>query len=305
MNRLERYKGYYAECGLWRRACLMLLLVGSGFFLLCSIVFLVIAVASAGNADYDPMVGILGDVRMMCILQDVCIFILPALVGGWLLYRRPLREALFVRRVAIAPLLLGVAAFSLLIPFVDAVGQINMFITFPESWSAIEEKLRQSTEDQKIIIETMLGDARLSILLYNLFVIALMAGLSEELFFRGLLMRLCMGWGNVHVAVWLAAFVFSFIHFDFYGFLPRLLLGGMMGYLCVYLGLWAAVLVHVLNNALIILSYPDQPYNANWEWTHGAVDYALPLPFLLVSTILGIALFLWLARRHRRLSAPI
>jgi uncharacterized protein len=62
--------------------------------------------------------------------------------------------------------------------------------------------------------------------------------------------------GNVHAAVWLTAIVFSVIHFQFYGFLPRVLLGALLGYLVIWTGsIWASILAHFANNALAFVLY--------------------------------------------------
>ena len=52
----------------------------------------------------------------------------------------------------------------------------------------------------------------------------------------------------------MAAFLFSAMHMQFYGFVPRLLLGAMLGYLFVWSGsLWLSVLAHFVNNASAII----------------------------------------------------
>ena len=61
---------------------------------------------------------------------------------------------------------------------------------------------------------------------------------------------------NIHVAVWVSAFVFSAIHMQFYGFIPRMLLGGLYGYLLFWSGsLWLPVIAHFVNNGLAVLVY--------------------------------------------------
>jgi membrane protease YdiL (CAAX protease family) len=56
--------------------------------------------------------------------------------------------------------------------------------------------------------------------------------------------------------VWVTAFIFSFIHFQFYGFLPRAILGVALGYFYVYgKSLWIPIWAHFLNNATSVLAY--------------------------------------------------
>ncbi len=82
-----------------------------------------------------------------------------------------------------------------------------------------------------------------------------MAALSEELFFRGLIQRsmqnVCK---NVHVAVWVTAILFSAFHMQFYGFLPRMLMGAYLGYLFLWSGsLWVSIMAHFVNNGMAVL----------------------------------------------------
>jgi len=61
---------------------------------------------------------------------------------------------------------------------------------------------------------------------------------------------------NVHVAIWTTAIIFSAIHFQFFGFLPRMLLGALFGYVLIYTGsIWMPVLAHFINNSVGVLGY--------------------------------------------------
>lgn len=92
-------------------------------------------------------------------------------------------------------------------------------------------------------------------LLFNLFLIALIPAIGEELFFRGIVQKKL---GNIlkstHVSVIITSFIFSAIHMQFFGFLPRFILGLILGYLFYYsANLWMSVLGHFINNALGVL----------------------------------------------------
>jgi membrane protease YdiL (CAAX protease family) len=116
----------------------------------------------------------------------------------------------------------------------------------------------------------------------GMLVIAALAGLGEELFFRGILQNLFeKHLNNPHVAIWASAAVFSFIHFQFYGFFPRLLLGAFFGYLYVwYRNLWIPIIAHFFNNGFVLtMNYlyqlkkitvdPNQSINYMPIWTAG------------------------------------
>src|SRR5690554_5832087 len=94
-----------------------------------------------------------------------------------------------------------------------------------------------------------------------LIVIGLIPAVGEELLFRGLVQnQIGAITKNIHVAIWLAAFLFSTFHFQFYGFVPRMFLGVLFGYLYYWSGnLFIAMLAHFINNGLtLILLYMYQ-----------------------------------------------
>ena len=77
-----------------------------------------------------------------------------------------------------------------------------------------------------------------------------------QLLFRGVLQNHLAKWfKNVHVAVWVSAIIFSAIHFQFYGFFPRMILGAALGYLLVYgKSLWLPIAAHCFNNFMAVVA---------------------------------------------------
>ena len=128
-------------------------------------------------------------------------------------------------------------------------------------------------------------------LLLQIFVVALVPAVCEELFFRGALQQLLQEWfRNAHVAVIVASLIFSLVHGDIYGFVPRFFLGVLLGYLFLQSGsLLVNVCAHFFNNALIVVLFflynkgeistsPDIPLQMSWFTT-------------LVCTLSAVALF--------------
>jgi len=98
-------------------------------------------------------------------------------------------------------------------------------------------------------------------LIINLSMIALLPAVGEELLFRGVLQNLIQqATKNQHWAVIITGFIFSAIHMQFFGFLPRFMLGVFLGYLLVWTGsIWAPILAHFINNgSAVLLSYYEQ-----------------------------------------------
>ena len=88
-----------------------------------------------------------------------------------------------------------------------------------------------------------------------LFVIAVLPAFGEEIVFRGLIQNeFFRGTKNIHVAIWISAILFSAIHVQFFGFVPRMLLGALFGYLYYWSGsLRMAILAHFINNAMSVI----------------------------------------------------
>ena len=108
-------------------------------------------------------------------------------------------------------------------------------MVLPESMKGIEEFMRMMEDAALETTNLILSRKSLSALFLNIIVIAGFAAISEELFFRGALQQFIQEkFKNGHIAVWLTALVFSIIHFQFYGFLPRLFLGAILVYLFIY-----------------------------------------------------------------------
>jgi membrane protease YdiL (CAAX protease family) len=134
----------------------------------------------------------------------------------------------------------------------------------------------------------------------NLLMIAILPAIGEELLFRGVLLRLFREWTkNVHVAIIITALLFSFIHFQFYGFLPRFLMGVLFGYLVYWSGsLWVSVIAHFVNNGTaVIVAWLGARYFPNLDFnTFGSTHN----PWILVAsgTITALVLLLlWIKRK--------
>ncbi|GAB3231208.1 hypothetical protein GCM10027346_17460 [Hymenobacter seoulensis] len=129
-------------------------------------------------------------------------------------------------------------------------------------------------------------------------VIAVVPAVSEELFFRGVIQRNLVQWTSRHVGIWLAAALFSAIHFQFFGFVPRFVLGLVLGYLYEWSGnILVPMAAHFAQNGfqLILL------YNAQQQWAASDFDpdSTESLPWYLVLFSLGAcAALLWYLRRQ-------
>jgi uncharacterized protein len=131
----------------------------------------------------------------------------------------------------------------------------NSSVVFPESLKSLEALFKAKEEELMRLTKFMTDFANPQEFIMGLIVIGLMAGIGEELLFRGILQpKLKLYFGNPHVAIWVTAAIFSAIHMQFYGFLPRMFLGAIFGYLYHYSGsLFYPILAHVLNNGITVV----------------------------------------------------
>jgi membrane protease YdiL (CAAX protease family) len=135
-------------------------------------------------------------------------------------------------------------------PSLEYLIQWNESLVLPAGFEETEKWMRAS-ETQLAELTKFLVDFHSPIdFAIGLAVIAGLAALGEELFFRGVLQSLFERYiGNHHVAIWLSAGIFSFIHFQFFGFFPRLFLGAFFGYLYVWnRNIWIPIVAHLFNN---------------------------------------------------------
>lgn len=132
--------------------------------------------------------------------------------------------------------------------------ELNQAVTFPESLKGLEALLKGMEDKLAETTKFFTDFASFWQFLLVFFVIAVIAGIGEELVFRGLIMRkLLLGTGNPHIAIWGSAFIFAVIHFQFYGILPRMMLGVLFGYFYLWTGnIRVPIFAHIFNNGLAV-----------------------------------------------------
>ena len=128
--------------------------------------------------------------------------------------------------------------------------------------------LRAAEESAGAATEQMLSASTIGQLILIIFVMGVLTGIGEELLFRGSVQRLFSENGtNVHLAIWITAFIFSAVHMLFYGLVPRMLIGAFLGYLYVWSGsLWLPIMGHALNNSVAVLGYRYEEVLSKIEW---------------------------------------
>jgi len=196
-------------------------------------------------------------IRETQFLQMLGLFLFPAIICAWL-FSDNYKEYLQIEN----PIKISVAVWTVIsmivaIPFLNLTYSINQQMVFPEALKGLETLIKEMEEANAQMLEIILNTKNISTIIFNILIVCVIAGVSEEFMFRGLLQKL---FGKVvknhHILIWIIAILFSSIHFQFYGFITRLLLGAYLGYLMYYTKtIWIPVLAHFINNLVSIGAY--------------------------------------------------
>ena len=191
-------------------------------------------------------------------ISSAMMFIVPPIVYYCLTWKDQPMQALGFRKISPAWLILaGLVLMFISLPVTNQLTTWNEGLKFGGALQTLDDLLKNLEETAEALTERMLNVSTFGGLLFNLLIIALIPAVGEELTFRGVLQQsLTRGMKNPHVAIWLSAAIFSFIHFQFYGFLPRMFLGIILGYMFYISGsLWTSILMHFLNNGTAVVLY--------------------------------------------------
>ena len=242
-------------------------------------------------SDINSPQGV-GIMRIMQIVQSFILFIIPAFIIAWV-FSAQKSAYLSLRKVPLKIILAGGFILLLAGPFINLSASLNESIKLPEFLKSLEDWMRFKEDAAKGIIEKFLMDGRYYMLLYNIFLIAILPAIGEELIFRGVLQNIFVRWtGSIHAGILITGLLFSFIHFQFYGFFPRALLGILFGYLLYWSGsIWVPVFAHFTNNAMSVILYffiaRNQIDMSDAEFGAGQGEWVFAMVSLILAAALG------------------
>ncbi len=233
--------------------------------------------------------------RIMQLSTQIGLFFLPPAAWALLFETHP-KSALGLKSTAPAIMFgLGVLLMLTALPLVHGLSEWNQSFRLPESLAAIEQQLRAMEEKAEALTKTFLSVSTIGGLLFNLLMIAVVPAFGEELLFRGVIQNLLIrSMRNVHLAVILGALIFSLLHFQFYGLIPRFLLGLFLGYFFLWSGsLWVPMLMHFVNNGLAVVAFylhyngvsdvPMEDFGSVTSWWQWVISAVLSLSILLAA----------------------
>lgn len=220
----------------------------------------------------------------LSVLQNLLAFCFPAWAVFRLSSNNPMQKLGITRNPGLVPLLLTIMTLAAAMPVMNLIIDWNAGIHLSERAKELEQSLREMESSAEKVSQIILSTKTAGGLIVNILTVALLTGFSEELFFRGALQRIFVSIQlNRHFAVWLAAFVFSLMHFQFFGFVPRLLLGAFFGYLYLWNGsIWINAIAHAINNGIVVIAQwliargADLPIAENIGATPATEWFALP-----------------------------
>lgn len=194
--------------------------------------------------------------RIAMVIQDLMMFVIPALATAAIIARRPADFLMVTSRPGWINVAIVAAIIIVSAPLMQAIIDWNQHLSLPESLRSVNEWIDEAEHNAANGIGLVMGENSVGGLIVSILIIGVLAGFSEELFFRGTLQRIIStSTMRGHLAVWLTAFIFSLMHFQFYGFVPRMILGAFFGYLALWSGsIWLAVAGHVMNNILSVVA---------------------------------------------------
>ena len=196
-----------------------------------------------------------GNLFAMLTMQDILAFILPAVVTMAIIYRRPFHVMGLDRAPSWLAITIVIVFYVISLPAMNWLVEMNKAMSLPSWMASIEQAMRAAEDSAAEVTQEMLNINSVGQLILCVLVVGVMAGLSEEMLFRGAMLRTMQDSRlGKHAVVWITAILFSAFHLQFYGFVPRMLLGVWLGYLFVWTGsLWVPIIAHTLNNSTVVL----------------------------------------------------
>lgn len=230
-------------------------------------------------------------------VASLIIFVATGILYWKLVEKKNLRDFNLRSTPPIGVFLFAIVIQLFFMPVNGWLQTINESMQLPASLKGLEDFIKGMEENLAGMTEFMTTFDSIGELFLAFIVIAVIAGVGEELIFRGLIQRkLHIAFNNPHIAIWVAAFIFSAIHMQFYGFLPRLMLGAMFGYFYYFTGnLWVPIVAHIFNNGLaVMLLYLSHQKKISADLEE--ID-KVPFPAAVTCLVLAIGL-LWYFQKY-------
>jgi membrane protease YdiL (CAAX protease family) len=188
------------------------------------------------------------------------------------------------------------AVFIMTIIFVapnSVIGNWNLHSHYPDFLGGFDSWARSLEDQQEKLTKFLTAFSSTGEFALAFVIIAILPAFGEEFLFRGMIQnQLYKASKNIHVAIWTSAILFSAFHLQFFGFVPRMLLGALFGYLYYWSGnLWMPMFAHFTNNGFaVIMLYLNQQGVVDVDIES---DYVAPWPAVITFTLVFVALLVY------------
>ncbi len=191
------------------------------------------------------------------VVQSIGLFVIPPFILGWFFSGNSFRYLKLERKVSWSTIIFTAVIMISAIPLINLTAYWNAQMSLPDFLGPVEEWMKQAEETAEELTKRFLQADDITDLFINIFVIAVIPAIGEELLFRGVIQRLFSEWTrSFHAGIWISAIIFSAMHLQFFGFLPRTLLGVLFGYMLVWSGkMWIPIAAHFVNNAVAVIVF--------------------------------------------------
>jgi membrane protease YdiL (CAAX protease family) len=308
---LSKYRDFVSGSSAWYQLLFVCFLV-MVFFILAGILGLAavmmtgtLTMQEAASAMTNPGPANIYEFRLFQAIQTTVLFIASSWLIAYFLSPSAGTYLKINSRTSFISLLLVVLSMVAWIPAINFAAAINARLNLPESMHFLEGELEELRNSYNYLTELFMNTKSATDFIANVVVMAILPALGEELLFRGVFQRLFAKWTqSIHWGIILAAVIFSFFHFEFYGFLPRFLLGVFFGYLFAWTSsIWVPILAHFTNNFIIVAySFYRQPATGPSSIEELGTQADLSLWISLAGGIL-ISALLFYREKLRRLTA--
>jgi membrane protease YdiL (CAAX protease family) len=202
----------------------------------------------SGRVTTNSAAADLWKVRFLAGLNQLLVILLPASLTVLALRRQIFSSIGMHRAPDLKNVLWGIVLMIIATPLVLYTYEWNKLVPMPDWMVAVSDQANAT-------IKAILQMPSSTELIGNITLIAIIPAFGEELLFRGLIQRQLMRRMSPWVAIVITGALFSLFHFQMDGFVPRWLLGMLLGWLYWRSGnFWVPVIAHFFNNAIQVVA---------------------------------------------------
>ena len=252
------------------------------------------------NAAENPLQNLayINALKWVQLLASIGGFGLSAILVAGLKRPNPFDYLQAKKNINLEMIFYGVVLMTICTPLISTTYYYNQMIHF----GSLDAVLRKMELQDADLTKAFLNVHTWKGLLFNVFIIGLVAAVVEEFLFRGVLQNMLNeSFKNMHVSIFITAALFSAIHMQFLGFVPRMLMGVALGYMYAYSGnIYTNIIAHFFNNASqVVMAYffynnmttmdMDKVEAPNWLTT-------------IASAVMMIGIIFWMKKRSEQMA---